>query len=83
MAVLEPPEASDFDMNATLGQLSPEHRAVVVLHYLEGYKVREIADMLGLPAGTVKTRLMVARVHLQKNLVHTPLEQGGFAHEKA
>ena len=83
MAVLEPPEASDFDLDETLGRLSPEHRAVVVLHYLEGYKVREIADMLGLPTGTVKTRLMFARVHLQKNLVHSPLEQGGFKHEQA
>lgn len=83
MAVLEMPEASDFDMDETLGRLSPEHRAVVVLHYLEGYKIREIADMLGVPAGTVKSRLMLARVHLQENLVHSPLEQGGFQHEKA
>ena len=83
MAVLQPPEASDFDLDETLGRLSPEHRAVVVLHYLEGYKVREIADMLGVPTGTVKSRLMLARVHLQKNLVHSPLQQGGFAHEKA
>ena len=83
MAVVQPPEASDFDMGAALGRLSPDHRAVVVLHYLEGYKVREIADMLGIPSSTVKTRLMLARVHLQKNLAHASLGQGGFAHEKA
>lgn len=83
MAALDPPEASDFDLDETLGRLSPEHRAVVVLHYLEGYKVRQIADMLGLPVGTVKTRLMFARVHLQQNVVHSPLQQGGIHHEKA
>lgn len=57
MAVLDAPQDSGFDLDETLGRLSPEHRAVVVLHYLEGYKVREIAAMLGIPAGTVKTRL--------------------------
>ena len=36
-----------------------------------------------IPAGTVKTRLMMARVHIQKNLVHSPLEEGGLSHEKA
>ena len=83
MAVLDAPQDSGFDLDETLGRLSPEHRAVVVLHYVEGYKVREIAGMLGIPAGTVKTRLMMARVHIQKNLVHSPLEEGGLSHEKA
>ena len=69
MAVLDAPQDSGFDLDETLGRLSPEHRAVVVLHYVEGYKVREIAGMLGIPTGTVKTRLMMARVHIQKNLV--------------
>ena len=41
MAVLDAPQDSGFDLDETLGRLSPEHRAVVVLHYLEGYKVRE------------------------------------------
>ena len=50
-----PRRCSGFDLDETLGRLSPEHRAVVVLHYVEGYKVREIAGMLGIPTGTVKT----------------------------
>ena len=83
MAVLDAPQDSGFDLDETLGRLSPEHRAVVVLHYVEGYKVREIAGMLGIPTGTVKTRLMMARVHIRKNLVHSPLEEGGLSHEKA
>jgi len=37
--------------------LSAEHRAVIVLRYLLEYKPGEIADLLGLPRGTVNSRL--------------------------
>jgi RNA polymerase sigma-70 factor (ECF subfamily) len=40
-----------------LADLTPEHRAVVALHYLEGLTVEEIAGHLGTPVGTVKSRL--------------------------
>jgi len=83
MAVSEPPEENDFPVDEALGKLSPEHRTAVVLYYLEGYKIREIADMLSVPAGTVKTRLMYARIYLKQNMVHSGQEQGGLAHEKA
>ena len=83
MAVFQPPEESGFPVDEALGRLSPEHRTVVVLYYLEGYKIREIAGMLSVPAGTVKTRLMYARIYLRQNIVHSRQEQGGFAHEKA
>ena len=42
---------------AALGELSPEHRAVIVLRHLLEYSPREIAGMLGLPRGTVNSRL--------------------------
>ncbi len=42
---------------ARIGELSPEHRAVVVLRYLLEYTPGEIADVLGLPRGTVNSRL--------------------------
>lgn len=42
---------------AALRQLSPEHRAVVVLRYLLDYTPGEIAKALGLPRGTVNSRL--------------------------
>jgi RNA polymerase sigma-70 factor (ECF subfamily) len=41
-------------------RLKPEQRAVVVLHYYVGLPVSEIADTLGIPAGTVKSRLHYA-----------------------
>lgn len=45
------------DIVAALGKLDPEDRAVVVLRHLLDYNSREIARMLGVPPGTVRTRL--------------------------
>jgi RNA polymerase sigma-70 factor (ECF subfamily) len=44
-----------------LRRLRPKHRAVVALHYLYGYGVDEIASILGVPRGTVASRLHHAR----------------------
>jgi RNA polymerase sigma-70 factor (ECF subfamily) len=45
------------ELVAALRQLSPEHRAVVVLRYLLEYTPGEIAKSLGIPRGTVNSRL--------------------------
>ncbi|HEY7397634.1 MAG TPA: RNA polymerase sigma factor [Gaiellaceae bacterium] len=50
------PEHGD-DTFARLAGLSPEHRAVVVLRYVLDYTPGEIAELLGLPRGTVNSRL--------------------------
>jgi RNA polymerase sigma-70 factor, ECF subfamily len=42
---------------SALAELSPEHRAVIVLRHLLEYTPGEIADLLGLPRGTVNSRL--------------------------
>ncbi|GGS55352.1 sigma-70 family RNA polymerase sigma factor [Streptomyces griseoviridis] len=42
--------------DALLRSLPPEHREVLVHTYLYGYTVRETAQLLGVPAGTVKSR---------------------------
>ncbi len=39
-----------------LGTLTPEHRAVIALHYLEGLTIEQVAEHLGTPVGTVKSR---------------------------
>ncbi|MGH2952924.1 MAG: RNA polymerase sigma factor [Solirubrobacterales bacterium] len=44
-------------LTAGLAALSPEHRAVVVLRYVLGYTPGEIGEMLGLPRGTVNSRM--------------------------
>jgi RNA polymerase sigma-70 factor, ECF subfamily len=45
------------DLLRALAELSPEHRAVVVLRYLLEYTPGEIGEILGLPRGTVNSRL--------------------------
>lgn len=49
---------------AALQQLDHATREIVVLHHLADLQVQEIADQLGLPAGTVKSRLARGRAHL-------------------
>jgi RNA polymerase sigma-70 factor (ECF subfamily) len=48
--------------------LSEKLRIVVVLASIEGHSVQEVASLLGLPAGTVKSRLFLARQELKERL---------------
>ncbi len=43
-------------------------RVVIVLAAIEGHDVREVAELLGLPAGTVKSRLFAARERVKERL---------------
>lgn len=49
-------------------ELPADRRALLGLHYLEGIRVNEIASILGIPEGTVKSRLFTARKALKKAL---------------
>jgi RNA polymerase sigma-70 factor (ECF subfamily) len=49
-------------------RLDPEHREVFVLYYVQGFSVNEIAKIIGVPAGTVKSRLFFARQKLKELL---------------
>jgi RNA polymerase sigma-70 factor (ECF subfamily) len=51
-----------------LQELSPEHRAVIVLREVDGLDYGEISDATGVPRGTVMSRLHYARKALQKAL---------------
>jgi RNA polymerase sigma-70 factor (ECF subfamily) len=50
-------------------RLTPEHRAVFVLHHHTGFPVTEIADIVGVPVGTVKSRLHYATRTLRAAIV--------------
>ena len=50
---------------AALSCLSPEHKAVLILKDIEGQKYEEIAEILGIPVGTVRSRLHRARLELR------------------
>ena len=51
-----------------IGQLSPEHRAVILMKEIEDMQYHEIAETLGCSIGTVMSRLFYARKKLQKLL---------------
>ncbi len=57
------------DLAGALNRLSPELRAVVQATVLDGLTTREAARLLGIPAGTVKTRMMRARALMREELV--------------
>jgi RNA polymerase sigma-70 factor (ECF subfamily) len=51
-----------------LAQLSPEHRATFILYHVQGLSVSEVAAVLEVPRGTVKSRLFIARQRLRELL---------------
>lgn len=51
-----------------LGKLSPEHRLVLILKDMDGQKYEEMAENLGVPIGTVRSRLHRARLELRELL---------------
>lgn len=56
------------DLAGALERLSPELRAVVQATVLDGLTTREAARLLGIPAGTVKTRMMRAKAQMREAL---------------
>lgn len=51
-----------------IGQLRPEYRSCIILRHVEGYPYEEIAELLELPLGTVKTYIHRARNELKQIL---------------
>ena len=58
-----------------LATLSPPYREVVVLRHYEGLKFREIGEVLGIPEGTVKSRMAGALAQLSQLLKHVNEEE--------
>lgn len=52
-------------LRAAIAELPPAQQAAIALYYLEEMRVAEVAVALDVPAGTVKTRLMHARLKLR------------------
>ena len=59
------PEAPSVDLKECLLRLEERERIPILLYYLEGYDIREIASILRIPQGTVKSRLNRGRRQLQ------------------
>ncbi len=52
-------------LRAAIEQLPEKYRTVITLYHLQGKQYEEIATVLGLPMGTVKTHLFRAKEHLR------------------
>ena len=70
---LDEPEC--VDLRDALLQLKEKYRVPVILHYIEGYEIRHVSEILKLPASTVKTRLMRGRARLRDILNEEALEE--------
>jgi RNA polymerase sigma-70 factor (ECF subfamily) len=57
-------------LEEAIGTLREEYRTVVLLRHVEGYAYDEIAEIMGIPLGTVKTYLHRARAELKNALEH-------------
>lgn len=64
---------SRLDLKEVILDLKPEHRLVLTLYYGMDFGVQKVADILGLPAGTVKSRLNTARSLIKKSMMVNPL----------
>jgi len=53
---------------AALGRIGEDHRRMLIMHNMEGYTLSELQTILGLPLGTLKSRLHRGRVKLQNQL---------------
>jgi len=61
-------EAESRDISGALASLVEEQRAALLLVVLEGLSYREVADIQGVPIGTVMSRLARARAHMKSYL---------------
>ena len=58
------------EIEAAIGRLRPHYRTVTLLRHVEGYSYNEIAEIMELPLGTVKTYIHRARQELKEALAH-------------
>lgn len=65
----ENPRVDSATLQTALDQLDPNYRAPLVLFYLKELSYRDIAETLGIPIGTVMSRLSRAKDHLRSILL--------------
>jgi RNA polymerase sigma-70 factor (ECF subfamily) len=63
-------------VHEALGRLSSEHRSVLILKDMEGLKYEEMADILQVPIGTIRSRLHRARLELREILLNLESRAG-------
>jgi RNA polymerase sigma-70 factor (ECF subfamily) len=68
---------SGLDLPRLVAQLPAKYRQVILLFYMEEKSYDEVAHLLGLPMGTVKTYLHRARKALAAAVMEANMEEGG------
>ena len=63
----DPPDRSKEDLDAFLADLGDDHREVLLLRFIDGMSMNEIGAAMGIPAGTVKSRLHNALRRLRED----------------
>ena len=58
------------EIERAIGQLRPEYRTAILLRHVEGRPYEEIAEIMNVPLGTVKTYIHRARGELRETLAH-------------
>lgn len=67
-ALIEPVQQQYDELWDILQEMKEEYRLVLVLFYYEGLSIRNISEVLGIPVGTVKSRLSRAKSELKDAL---------------
>lgn len=67
-------------LKGLLEKLSPEQKSAIVSFYYDGLKVEQIAELTETSAGTIKSRLHLARKRLQEHIVELERKQGCRLH---
>lgn len=74
----EGPDVADIAaLHAALDRLPPIHREVLTLAFLEDLPYQEIAEVVGIPVGTVRSRLHHARRRLRREIENLQASEGG------
>ncbi|MDY6815491.1 MAG: RNA polymerase sigma factor [Pseudomonadota bacterium] len=64
------------ELDRVIAMLEPDQRTLLLLHDVDGWRQDEIAEILGIPLGTVKSRLHRVRAALRKKLQQQPEPTG-------
>ena len=64
------------DLDAVLRRLTPDQRALVTLHFIEGYTLDQLAGVFDAPVGTLKSRLHRTRAELKNLIAMEPFPDG-------
>ncbi|HET7322406.1 MAG TPA: sigma-70 family RNA polymerase sigma factor [Longimicrobiaceae bacterium] len=62
------------EIEGAIGKLRAEYRTAILLRHVEGRPYEEIAEIMGIPLGTVKTYIHRARAELRETLAHLRIE---------